>query len=132
MLSLTHHIHLQPRHVAECHGAPDQHGGQREPRITGGESQQEQHGGEQGKDDFQGADRAALVRQFAAPDVADGHGDAVDQQHQADGAGAEAGEVLKNRREEGKGNERAAVADGRHRIHQQQAWLLEHLQLLQQ
>ena len=132
MFGLAHHVHLQARHVAERDCAPHPDGGQRQPWVAGGQGQDEQHRGEQRKDDCQRADRAAFVRQLAAPDIPGGYRDAIHQQYQAHSAGAEACDVLEDGGQEGKRDKRTAVADGGHGVHQQQARLLEHLQLLQQ
>ncbi|MNV35468.1 hypothetical protein D3C71_1269160 [compost metagenome] len=129
-LRLLDHIHLQPRHVAERHRAQGQHGQQHQPGVVGGEGEHQQHGRQQREDQLQRRDRAAAVGQAAAPQIAERHRHAVHQQHAAHRIGREAADVLQDRGQVGKGQEGAAITQRGDRIHQQQARLGQHRQLL--
>jgi hypothetical protein len=114
----------RPGHVAEGDGAPHQHRGQRQPLGCGGEVVSTNNtAASSAKMIFSARIGPVPVGQLAAPDVAHRHRHAIHQQHQAHGAGAEARHVLQDRREKRERDERAAVADGRLGIHQQQARL---------
>lgn len=111
---------------AQIHG---QHRGYHQPWIRGGEGRHQKHQCRQRKHDLQRADRAVFVGQLAAPDIPDRDRDAVHQHHQADARWREACDLLQDRRKVGKGDERAAVAERRNGVHQQQARLRQHGQL---
>ncbi len=130
LLGLFHHQHLQARHVAKGKGAPHQHGQYRQHRVRRGEGEHQQHHGETGKQQLQRWQRAHLVGQLAAPDIADGDRHSVHQQNEAHRAGAKAAHLLQDGGEEGKGGEGAAVTERCLGVDQQQRLFGQHRELL--
>src|SRR5690606_1443052 len=80
----------------------------------------------------QGGDGAALIGQLATPQITDGNRYPVCQHDPAHGVNGKARNLLQHGRQEGEGNERAAVAHRCHCVHQQQSRLGEDADLLTQ
>ncbi|MNJ51057.1 hypothetical protein D3C77_463500 [compost metagenome] len=95
-----------------------------------GEGEHQQDECQTAKHQLQGGQRAHLVRELAAPDIADGHRHPVHQQDQAHRIGTEAAHLLQDGGEEGKGGEGAAVAQGGLGIDHQQGLVGQHGELL--
>ena len=129
-LGLFHHQHLQARHVAKRKGAPHQHCQHRQHRMGRREGEHQQDECQAAKHQLQRGQRAHLVRQLAAPDVADGNRDPVHQQDQAHRIGTETAHLLQDGGEEGKGGEGAAIAKRRLGVDHQQGLVGQHGELL--
>src|SRR5690606_15466792 len=117
-LGLVNNIDLQSGYVAKCHTTPGQYGCQHQPRVVGGKGQRQQDDSQQQENLFQGGDGAALIGQLATPQITDSNRHPVCQQDPAHGVNGKARNLLQHGRQEGEGNERAAVPHRRHCVNQ--------------